>query len=257
MCLFTVIKLQNWNCPGGSRTTGCSKGATCTSFPWCVGLWPGACCTMGGTEKGCYEAPATKLECFHIWCINSSFADLAVITDDGTDQVRMFLWCFRITKYFPLQNFMGPTKLAVYHSHFINKEVRIQRSYYNLPEAHCECAKLRLKPKCNALASCSCSWTSESPSNVYWVCIYCGWQAGALGSACSSWWLAFPSRWPTSTNEKPETDNWDAWAAQPSLTVPSAGQLRQRSAFTPATATGSSPSPVLGQVNAVTGSVKT
>lgn len=63
----------------------------------------------------------------------------------------------------------------------------------------------------------------------------------------------FPSRWPTSTNEKPETDNWDAWAAQPSLTVPSAGQLRQRSAFTPATATGSSPSPVLGQVRAVSG----
>lgn len=57
-----------------------------------------------------------------------------------------------------------------------------------------------------------------------------------------------PRRWP-STAEKPETDNWDAWAAQPSLTVPSAGQLRQRSAFTPATATGSSPSPVLGQVS--------
>jgi hypothetical protein len=61
----------------------------------------------------------------------------------------------------------------------------------------------------------------------------------------------FPSRWPTSTSEKPDTDNWDAWAAQPSLTVPSAGQIRQRSAFTPATATGSSPSPVLGQVRAV------
>uniref|UniRef100_A0A2K6M3C9 Intersectin-1 n=1 Tax=Rhinopithecus bieti TaxID=61621 RepID=A0A2K6M3C9_RHIBE len=60
-------------------------------------------------------------------------------------------------------------------------------------------------------------------------------------------WADFSSTWPTSTNEKPETDNWDAWAAQPSLTVPSAGQLRQRSAFTPATATGSSPSPVLGQ----------
>ncbi|XP_023389644.1 intersectin-1 isoform X4 [Pteropus vampyrus] len=59
--------------------------------------------------------------------------------------------------------------------------------------------------------------------------------------------------WPTSTNEKPETDNWDAWAAQPSLTVPSAGQLRQRSAFTPATATGSSPSPVLGQGEKVEG----
>nr|KAF6477751.1 intersectin 1 [Molossus molossus] len=61
-------------------------------------------------------------------------------------------------------------------------------------------------------------------------------------------WADFSSTWPTSTTEKPETDNWDAWAAQPSLTVPSAGQLRQRSAFTPATATGSSPSPVLGQV---------
>uniref|UniRef100_A0A8C9DXM5 Intersectin-1 n=1 Tax=Phocoena sinus TaxID=42100 RepID=A0A8C9DXM5_PHOSS len=60
-------------------------------------------------------------------------------------------------------------------------------------------------------------------------------------------WADFSSTWPTGTNEKPETDNWDAWAAQPSLTVPSTGQLRQRSAFTPATATGSSPSPVLGQ----------
>nr|XP_009488377.1 PREDICTED: intersectin-1 [Pelecanus crispus] len=60
-------------------------------------------------------------------------------------------------------------------------------------------------------------------------------------------WADFSSTWPTNTSEKPETDNWDAWAAQPSLTVPSAGQLRQRSAFTPATVTGSSPSPVLGQ----------
>ena len=63
-------------------------------------------------------------------------------------------------------------------------------------------------------------------------------------------WADFSSTWPSSSNEKPETDNWDTWAAQPSLTVPSAGQLRQRSAFTPATATGSSPSPVLGQVGA-------
>uniref|UniRef100_A0A803Y474 Intersectin-1 n=1 Tax=Meleagris gallopavo TaxID=9103 RepID=A0A803Y474_MELGA len=61
-------------------------------------------------------------------------------------------------------------------------------------------------------------------------------------------WADFSSTWPANTNEKAETDNWDAWAAQPSLTVPSAGQLRQRSAFTPATVTGSSPSPVLGQV---------
>nr|AAD31026.1 EH-domain/SH3-domain containing protein [Rattus norvegicus] len=66
-------------------------------------------------------------------------------------------------------------------------------------------------------------------------------------------WADFSSTWPSSTNEKPETDNWDTWAAQPSLTVPSAGQLRQRSAFTPATATGSSPSPVLGQGEKVEG----
>ncbi|KAM8821140.1 intersectin-1 isoform 3-T3 [Eudromia elegans] len=66
-------------------------------------------------------------------------------------------------------------------------------------------------------------------------------------------WADFSSTWPTNTGEKPETDNWDAWAAQPSLTVPSAGQLRQRSAFTPATVTGSSPSPVLGQGEKVEG----
>uniref|UniRef100_A0A5F8HDG6 Intersectin-1 n=1 Tax=Monodelphis domestica TaxID=13616 RepID=A0A5F8HDG6_MONDO len=66
-------------------------------------------------------------------------------------------------------------------------------------------------------------------------------------STTSNNWADFSSTWPTNTNEKPETDNWDAWATQPSLTVPSAGQLRQRSAFTPATVTGSSPSPVLGQ----------
>ncbi|XP_025896145.1 intersectin-1 isoform X3 [Nothoprocta perdicaria] len=66
-------------------------------------------------------------------------------------------------------------------------------------------------------------------------------------------WADFSSTWPTNTSEKPESDNWDAWAAQPSLTVPSAGQLRQRSAFTPATVTGSSPSPVLGQGEKVEG----
>ncbi|XP_054256717.1 intersectin-1 isoform X3 [Indicator indicator] len=66
-------------------------------------------------------------------------------------------------------------------------------------------------------------------------------------------WADFSSTWPANTSEKPETDNWDAWAAQPSLTVPSAGQLRQRSAFTPATVTGSSPSPVLGQGEKVEG----
>ncbi|XP_054434050.1 intersectin-1 isoform X2 [Pteronotus mesoamericanus] len=72
-------------------------------------------------------------------------------------------------------------------------------------------------------------------------------------SATPNNWADFSSTWPTSVNEKPETDHWDAWAAQPSLTVPSAGQLRQRSAFTPATATGSSPSPVLGQGEKVEG----
>ncbi|XP_032535950.1 intersectin-1 isoform X3 [Chiroxiphia lanceolata] len=66
-------------------------------------------------------------------------------------------------------------------------------------------------------------------------------------------WADFSSTWPTNPSEKAESDNWDAWAAQPSLTVPSAGQLRQRSAFTPATVTGSSPSPVLGQGEKVEG----
>ncbi|KAI1241426.1 hypothetical protein IHE44_0004899 [Lamprotornis superbus] len=66
-------------------------------------------------------------------------------------------------------------------------------------------------------------------------------------------WADFSSTWPSNSSEKAESDNWDAWAAQPSLTVPSAGQLRQRSAFTPATVTGSSPSPVLGQGEKVEG----
>ncbi|NXP16980.1 ITSN1 protein, partial [Scytalopus superciliaris] len=63
----------------------------------------------------------------------------------------------------------------------------------------------------------------------------------------------FSCSWPSNPSEKAESDNWEAWAAQPSLTVPSAGQLRQRSAFTPATVTGSSPSPVLGQGEKVEG----
>ncbi|XP_078513060.1 intersectin-1 isoform X4 [Lissotriton helveticus] len=66
-------------------------------------------------------------------------------------------------------------------------------------------------------------------------------------------WADFSSTWPANNSEKPETDNWDAWAVQPSLTVPSTGPLRQRSAFTPATVTGSSPSPVLGQGEKVEG----
>ncbi|XP_057244007.1 intersectin-1-like [Malurus melanocephalus] len=73
------------------------------------------------------------------------------------------------------------------------------------------------------------------------------------GPAPTNNWADFSSTWPTNSSEKPESDNWDAWAAQPSLTVPSAGQLRQRSAFTPATVTGSSPSPVLGQGEKVEG----
>ncbi|XP_054569483.1 intersectin-1 isoform X1 [Eptesicus fuscus] len=71
-------------------------------------------------------------------------------------------------------------------------------------------------------------------------------------SAAPNNWADFSSTWP-SPAEKPDTDSWDAWAAQPSLTVPGAGQVRQRSAFTPATATGSSPSPVLGQGEKVEG----
>ncbi|KAG8450212.1 hypothetical protein GDO86_002741 [Hymenochirus boettgeri] len=72
-------------------------------------------------------------------------------------------------------------------------------------------------------------------------------------SSNSNNWADFSSTWPTNNTEKAETDNWDTWAAQPSLTVPSAGQMRQRSAFTPATVTGSSPSPVLGQGEKVEG----
>ncbi|XP_075288574.1 intersectin-1 isoform X3 [Opisthocomus hoazin] len=80
-----------------------------------------------------------------------------------------------------------------------------------------------------------------------------GTPAATECTATANNWADFSSTWPTNTSEKPETDNWDAWAAQPSLTVPSAGQPRQRSAFTPATVTGSSPSPVLGQGEKVEG----
>ncbi|XP_045435796.1 intersectin-1 isoform X2 [Pipistrellus kuhlii] len=76
--------------------------------------------------------------------------------------------------------------------------------------------------------------------------------AAAEPSATPNNWADFSSTWPSAA-EKPDTDSWDAWAAQPSLTVPGAGQVRQRSAFTPATATGSSPSPVLGQGEKVEG----
>uniref|UniRef100_A0A8C7VCY8 Intersectin-1 n=1 Tax=Oncorhynchus mykiss TaxID=8022 RepID=A0A8C7VCY8_ONCMY len=66
-----------------------------------------------------------------------------------------------------------------------------------------------------------------------------------------------PASSSSSASKKTETgESWDAWPTQPSLSVPSAGpggQLRQRSAFTPATLTGSSPSPVLGQGEKVEG----
>ncbi|KAF2986742.1 hypothetical protein EK904_010821 [Melospiza melodia maxima] len=80
-----------------------------------------------------------------------------------------------------------------------------------------------------------------------------GAPAPAEAPAAANNWADFSSTWPSNSSEKAESDNWDAWAAQPSLTVPSAGQLRQRSAFTPATVTGSSPSPVLGQGEKVEG----
>ncbi|XP_018613977.2 intersectin-1 isoform X2 [Scleropages formosus] len=77
--------------------------------------------------------------------------------------------------------------------------------------------------------------------------------ASSSSSSSSGNWADFSSTWPTNTAEKTEGDAWDAWPPQPSLSVPSAGQLRQRSAFTPATLTGSSPSPVLGQGEKVEG----
>ncbi|XP_036400714.1 intersectin-1 isoform X2 [Megalops cyprinoides] len=76
--------------------------------------------------------------------------------------------------------------------------------------------------------------------------------AASTSSSSSSNWADFSTTWP-STAEKTDGDGWDAWPTQASLSVPSAGQLRQRSAFTPATLTGSSPSPVLGQGEKVEG----
>uniref|UniRef100_A0A4W4HNI1 Intersectin 1 (SH3 domain protein) n=1 Tax=Electrophorus electricus TaxID=8005 RepID=A0A4W4HNI1_ELEEL len=50
-------------------------------------------------------------------------------------------------------------------------------------------------------------------------------------------WADFSATWPTnSTVEKQDSDGWEAWPSQPtqpSLSVPSGGQGRQRSAFTP------------------------
>lgn len=66
------------------------------------------------------------------------------------------------------------------------------------------------------------------------------------------------SSWPSNATNQSDSEGWDAWptsssaSQNPSLSVPSA-QLRQRSAFTPAAmTTGSSPSPVLGQVGSKT-----
>uniref|UniRef100_A0A8C4GU11 Intersectin-1 n=1 Tax=Dicentrarchus labrax TaxID=13489 RepID=A0A8C4GU11_DICLA len=77
-------------------------------------------------------------------------------------------------------------------------------------------------------------------------------------SSTNSNWADFSTTWPSNTASQSESEGWDAWptssaAQNPSLSVPSA-QLRQRSAFTPATmTTGSSPSPVLGQGEKVEG----
>ncbi|KAJ8389718.1 hypothetical protein AAFF_G00114240 [Aldrovandia affinis] len=76
---------------------------------------------------------------------------------------------------------------------------------------------------------------------------------GATSGSSSGNWADFSTTWPVSAGEKSEADGWEAWPTQPSLSVPTAGQLRQRSAFTPATLSGSSPSPVLGQGEKVEG----
>ncbi|KAG5262167.1 hypothetical protein AALO_G00292970 [Alosa alosa] len=89
--------------------------------------------------------------------------------------------------------------------------------------------------------------------------------AASSSSSASSNWADFSTTWPSNSVDKPDSDGWDAWpsqaapttapppAPQPSLSVPSGGPLRQRSAFTPATLSGSSPSPVLGQGEKVEG----
>ncbi|XP_029926116.1 intersectin-1 isoform X1 [Myripristis murdjan] len=77
-------------------------------------------------------------------------------------------------------------------------------------------------------------------------------------SSANSNWADFSTTWPSTTTSQSDSEGWDAWptsstSQNPSLSVPSA-QLRQRSAFTPATmTTGSSPSPVLGQGEKVEG----
>ncbi|KAA8578843.1 hypothetical protein FQN60_000052, partial [Etheostoma spectabile] len=83
-------------------------------------------------------------------------------------------------------------------------------------------------------------------------------QTSSSTSSANSNWADFSTTWPTNTASQSDSEGWDAWPTSaanqnPSLSVPSA-QLRQRSAFTPATlTTGSSPSPVLGQGEKVEG----
>ncbi|XP_061545327.1 intersectin-1 isoform X1 [Phycodurus eques] len=83
-------------------------------------------------------------------------------------------------------------------------------------------------------------------------------QSSSSTSSANSNWADFSTTWPSTTSSQMDSEGWDAWptssaAQNPSLGVPSA-QLRQRSAFTPATMTaGSSPSPVLGQGEKVEG----
>ncbi|XP_054456460.1 intersectin-1 isoform X1 [Anoplopoma fimbria] len=83
-------------------------------------------------------------------------------------------------------------------------------------------------------------------------------SSASASSSANSNWADFNTTWPSNTASQSESEGWDAWptsstSQNPSLSVPSA-QLRQRSAFTPATmTTGSSPSPVLGQGEKVEG----
>uniref|UniRef100_A0A3B4XG75 Intersectin 1 n=1 Tax=Seriola lalandi dorsalis TaxID=1841481 RepID=A0A3B4XG75_SERLL len=83
-------------------------------------------------------------------------------------------------------------------------------------------------------------------------------HTSSSASSANSNWADFSTTWPSNTASQSDSEGWDAWptsstSQNPSLSVPSA-QLRQRSAFTPATmTTGSSPSPVLGQGEKVEG----
>ncbi|XP_029962346.1 intersectin-1 [Salarias fasciatus] len=83
-------------------------------------------------------------------------------------------------------------------------------------------------------------------------------HTAAASSSAGGNWADFSTTWPAAAAGQSDGEGWDAWPTSaanqnPSLGVPSA-QLRQRSAFTPATmTTGSSPSPVLGQGEKVEG----